>query len=425
MYKEDLIHYCWRFRKFTSMWLTSTDGQQVEVVHTGHFHQNSGPDFFGAKVKIGNTLWSGNVEMHIKASDWTVHQHQMDKAYDNVILHVVYEADIPVYRSDGTEITTVEVKDLLPENIVQQYLNFQESKEAFPCFSSIKEVPLFHTKVFLERVLIERLEEKAELFFELFQQLNGQWEEALYVFTARAFGFKINALPFELLAKSIPQKILAKYKNNPKQIEALLFGNAGFLNSNFEDAYANELKSEYAFLKNKHHLTPIDASMWKFLRMRPSNFPTRRLAQFAAFIVQSEYLCSKILDIKEPKVFKTLFEHLPVHKYWETHYRFEKESKASSTQLGETSVENILLNAMVVFLYSYGKYFSNEELKERALNLLEILKAEHNSITQKYLDAGVKVENGFYSQALIQLHHQYCMKKKCMHCGIGIKLIST
>jgi len=251
----------------------------------------------------------------------------------------------------------------------------------------------------------------------------GDWEETFYQFLAAQFGFKTNAVPFELMAKSLPQLTLAKHKNNPLQVEALIFGQAGFLEEEFKDDYPKKLKEEYGFLQKKYNLVPVEKHLWKFMRMRPQNFPTIRLAQFAALIIKSNHLFSKMIEIKDVTYLRKLFTELQINPYWETHYRFEAESKPSSKSLGESSIDILLLNTFVLFLFCYGKHNQQEYYINRALKLLEKLPAEQNNIVTNFGLLGIKVSTAFDSQALLELKNNYCNYKKCLHCGVGNKIL--
>ncbi|WP_293782970.1 DUF2851 family protein [uncultured Pedobacter sp.] len=422
-FPEDFLHYVWQFRSFDYNGLQTCDGENLEIINTGLLNRNAGPDFNHAKIKIGETTWAGNVEIHLKSSDWLKHNHQADPAYENVILHVVYQHDAEISRMDGTVLPVLELKDRISADLIRKYENLFLTLTDFPCIAQIGRVDELIVGAFLSRTLVERFEQKTSAVTETLNELKGNWDETFYRFMARNFGFKINALPFELFAKAVPQHIYARHKNNSHQIEALVFGAAGFLNDHFEEEYPQKLKAEFQFLQKKYKLVPIDVSMWKFMRMRPQNFPTIRLAQFAALITKANHLFSKIMDIKQVAELRTLFENLPVNDYWKTHYHFKKVTSSVNTQIGKTSVDNILLNTVALFLFAYGKHTAAPYFISRAVKLLESLPAEENAITGKFTGAGVKMENAFASQGILQLKKHYCDKKKCLSCGIGIKIL--
>lgn len=416
---EDLLHFIWKFRLFKIQQLKTTCAEQLEIIRPGLHNQNAGPDFENAKIKIGDTLWVGNVEIHVNSSDWYRHQHQKDMAYDNVILHVVAKHDQEILRSDGTTIAVLEIEDLISEEIKRNYFLLMTGINWIPCEKKINEVEQFHIKKCLSRVLTERLEEKTEQVQELLKEFKGSWDDAFYITIARNFGFKTNALPFEMLARSLPQSLLAKYKNRPTQIEALIFGQAGFLNTGFKDQYPKQLKQEYQFLRKKHGLKPIDKYLWKYMRLRPSNFPTLRLAQFSTLIVKSNHLLSKILDEKDIPTISKMFNQLQPALYWQNHYRFEQISQQHSASLGKDAVDNIMINTVAVFLFAYGLKTGTDDLYERGIKLLENLKPEKNAIVRRFDEIGVISDNAACTQALIQLKKSYCDQKKCLSCEIG------
>ena len=422
-FPEDFFHFIWQYRLYGAQKLYTTTREEIEVLQPGNLNKNAGPDFSNAKLIINKTTWAGNVEIHIKASDWILHQHQNDNAYDNVILHVVYEADQQIYRKDGTLIPTLVLKGLFATELMNKYESLVSSLNNFPCEKQIGEVDEFIINHFLSRVLVERLADKSTEVYEKVKELKGDWDETFYHFMAKNFGFKVNAIPMEMLAQSLPQQLFAKHKDNSLQIEALIFGQAGFLNQKFEDKYPQELKREYQFLQKKYNLKPIDVSLWKFMRMRPQNFPTLRLAQFAALIVNSNHLFSKILDLKEYKNSVQLFEDLPVNSFWEKHYHFNKKTENVRLQLGKSSIDNILINTLSLFLFAYGKAMDQHNFETRALYLLENLPSENNAILQHFKNAGVNIKTAFNSQALLQLKKKYCNEKKCLNCAIGIKIL--
>ncbi|MBY0543038.1 MAG: DUF2851 family protein [Sphingobacteriaceae bacterium] len=422
-FPEDFLHFIWQYRLYGAQKLYTTTGEEVEVLQPGNLNKNAGPDFSNAKLIINKTTWAGNVEIHIKASDWILHQHQNDNAYDNVILHVVYDADQQVFRKNGTSIPTLALKGLFDIELINRYESLITSVNNFPCEKQIGEIDEFIINHFLSRVLVERLADKSTEVYEKVKELKGDWDETFYHFMAKNFGFKVNAIPMEMLAQSLPQQLFAKHKDNSLQIEALIFGQAGFLNQKFEDKYPQELKREYQFLQKKYNLKPIDISLWKFMRMRPQNFPTLRLAQFAALIVNSNHLFSKILTLKDYKNSAQLFENLPVNPFWEKHYHFNKKTENVGLQLGKSSIDNILINTLSLFLFAYGKAMDQHNFETRAFYLLENLPSENNAILQHFKNAGVNIKTAFNSQALLQLKKKYCNEKKCLNCAIGIKIL--
>jgi len=422
---EDFLHYIWKFRLFNRMGLRTTDGEEIEVFSAGMAHTDGGPDFQNARIRIGETTWAGNVELHVSSADWNRHGHQTDGAYGSVILHVVYKDDKPVVMADGRKVPTLELHNRIPEELYQRYHQLIFSNQKFiPCEATLKTVNDMTMRNWLTRVLVERLEKKSAAVIEALAVNRGDWEETFYRFLAANFGFKINALPFEMMAKSLPQIILAKHKNYPLQIEALIFGQAGFLEDDFVDEYPRKLKEEYNFLRKKHKLVPVEKHLWKFLRMRPQNFPTIRLAQFAALVINSNHLFSKVLEIKDVAALRDLFANSQVNEYWQTHYRFDAESKPASKNMGTGAVDILLLNTVATTLFSYGKHLQKQYFISRALALLEYLPGEKNNITDDFVTFGVKSTTAFDSQALLELKNSYCNHKKCLQCAVGNKVLN-
>jgi len=424
LFPEDFLHYVWKFRLFDRADLRTNDGEELEVFSAGMHNSDSGPDFENARIRIGETVWAGNVEVHLASSDWNKHGHTTDNAYENVVLHVVYRDDVPLILPNGRRVPTLELQNRIPDELYSRYhkLIFGE-QSIIPCEASIGSVDSLTLHNWLTRVLVERLEKKSAAVTSALNVNRGDWEETFYQFLAANFGFKTNAVPFELLARSLPQNILAKHKNNPMQIDALVFGQAGFLGEAFKDEYPLKLKEEYSFLQKKYKLIPVEKHLWKYMRLRPANFPDIRLAQFAALIVRSNHLFSKILEIKDVKALKALFSEVKVNPYWDDHYRFDKISSSSSKNMGEASVDILLLNTIALFLFSYGKSQQLQPFINRSLKLLEHLPCENNKIVTDFCNLGVKIKTAFESQALTELKNNYCSYKRCLQCGIGNKIL--
>ncbi|MCK5847090.1 MAG: DUF2851 family protein [Bacteroidales bacterium] len=418
---EDFLYYIWQFRNYKGE-LTSTDGSRIKVIKPGLLNTNSGPDFSDARILINDTEWSGSVEMHIKSSDWIKHNHNNNSVYDSVILHVVYEHDMEITTKGGNKLEVVELKGKFNLSQYAKYRDLSASREWIPCSKQIKDVNSLIRISWLERLLIERLEHKTEQIETNLAANNNNWEKTFYIALARNFGFNINSDPFEQLATSTPLNILAKYKNNIFQIEAILFGQSSLINPNLNDEYSTKLLKEYEFLKKKHGLEAVYSYQWKFMRMRPVNFPTIRIAQFAYLINKSSHLFSKILEISNISELKELF-NLEVSEYWHNHYVFGKNSKKSTKKFGSSSFDLVLINTIVPFLFVYANHNGDENLKSRALKFLEETKAESNSIIKRFAQSGLIADNAAQSQALLELRNNYCSYTKCLQCGIGISLI--
>lgn len=421
---EEFLYYIWKFRLFKSDVITTQQGEEIKIIKAGEHNRDAGPDFFNAKIKIGKTTWAGNVEIHVNSSDWEKHKHDKNKAYDNIILHVVYNADEEINRKNGESIPTVQLKNRFDIKLLENYEYLQKSKHWIPCQNQIADIAqdTFLINNWLDRMLVERLESKSERIIASLKLNNNNWEHTFYQHLARNFGFKVNSEPFELLAKSLPISCLAKQKDNLFQIEAMLFGQAGMLNDDFKDEYPNELKKEYEFLKRKYNLKPIESQLWKFLRLRPSNFPTIRISQFAHLIYRSSKLFSKILEYDTIVAIEKLFV-ISCSEYWQTHYVFDKPSAKKDKNFGKSAFEIIVINTIVPFLFVYGMQKKNEKYKERALVHLEKLHGEKNSIIDKWGKCSMPVKSAYHTQALLELKKEYCDQKKCLSCSIGNKIL--
>lgn len=423
-FPENFLHFIWQFRLYQALNLFCTTGEALSVLGVGFANKHAGPDFNQSKLCIGGRTWIGDVEIHLKSSDWFIHGHQDDPGYDAVILHVVYEHDRLIYRKDGSLIPVLILKDLFPESLLIHYERLIHSIYIFPCEKQIHSVDAVIVNGVLSRMMIERLSQKSGLVFDYLAKVNGDWESACYYFMAKSFGFKVNEIPFELLAAALPLAVIRKHLDNALQVEALVFGQAGFLIGSFKDPYPRKLKKEYRFLQRKYALTPIGVGAWRFLRMRPQNFPTLRLAQFCALLLKSDRLFSRVLEIEELPELRKLLQDLPVNPYWKTHYHFQKETKKVELQPGSSSVFQLIINGVCLLIAAYGKYSDQPELVNRGLQFLEHIPAERNVITKAYVQAGVGIDNAFFSQAVLQLNKYYCAQKKCLNCGIGMKILN-
>ncbi len=418
--EEKILYFLWKYKLYKNPTLTET-GDYFEVINQGIQNHDSGADFINAKIKIGATLWAGNVEIHLKSSDWYVHNHHKDEAYNNVILHVVLQNDKETINQKNEKVPVFELKP--DEKLYEKYKELVKGSHELSCSTDLHLLDNFRLKFWLNNVLFERLAEKTEVIKQKLYANKNHWEETFYQILARNFGFKLNAEPFERLAASLPLKYLAKHHDNLLQIEALLFGQAGFLLEDSSEAYHQSLKREYEHLAKKFGLKPIEKHNWKFLRTRPGNFPTLRIAQFAKLIYLSSSLFSKILDAKTIDDVKNLFS-VKLSGFWENHYTFDKFSPKKEKVLGANSLDNILINTVVPFLFLYGETKDQQALKDKAIYWLENIKAENNKIIRLWKAAGVKVPNAFFSQAIIQQTNNYCKHGKCLDCGIGAEILT-
>jgi len=419
---EEFLHYIWQYRLYSPNLLLQT-GEEVEVLHPGMHNTDSGPDFFNARIRIGDTIWAGNIEIHILSSDWKRHNHQQDMSYDNVILHVVWRDDTPVFRKDGTLIPTLELDGLYKENSWKNYLSFMASQQWIPCYTMISKVDPFIRNSWFDRVLVERLERKALQVEHILSITNNDWAHTFYRLLARNMGFKLNNQAFEMLAMSLPYTFLARHADDLFQVEAMVFGQAGLLGDTFTEEYPLKLKKEYEFLKGKFELTPVDAHLWRFMRLHPGNFPTLRLAQFASIIHQSGSIISGLFNSNEVNTFRELFS-AEASEYWITHYTFDKPSAPRRKTLGQVSIDLLIINLVVPILVAYGRRKSDTtEMAEKPVDLLTQLKGEDNSVIHKWAELGMDVSNAASTQALLELKSSYCDVKKCLECRIGNDLL--
>jgi hypothetical protein len=417
---EDFLQFIWRFGLFNKDSVKTTDNQNITVLNLGIINKDSGPDFFNAKIKIGEIIWVGNIEIHINASDWKRHKHNADKSYDNVILHVVKNADCDIFRSNGSKIPALEIQ--YDSNLEKRYSKLLTANTWIACQNYIDNIESFKMKHFLNRMMIERLEQRSAHIGKILSDTKNDFKEVFYRLLFRSFGFGTNTLPFELLAQATPLAAINKHRNSVLQIEALLFGQAGFLNEQPLDDYQSQLQKEYKFLKNKFDLKPVEKHLWKFMRLRPTNFPTVRIAQLAQLLTQCEGLLAKIIAFEKPEELNAFFE-FNASEYWDTHYNFGKQTSKRIKSFGKNSAEKIIINLIVPYLFAYGKAKGEEKFSEKAFDLLEVISPEKNNIVTGWENLGVKVENAFYSQALIQLKTMYCNNKQCLRCVIGKNVI--
>ena len=419
---EDFLQYIWQHRLYLPDGNRTVEEVPVEPLQPGQLNQHAGPDFTDARVRMGGTLWAGCVEIHLRSSDWERHGHHTDPAYNNVILHVVYQHDADTYNARRQKVPVMELH--FDARYFDNYNRLADNKARIACHDESFKIDDFSFASWLERLAIERLEQKSEAIMQSFALTSNHWEETLYQRLARNFGFSLNALPFESLAKSLPFNILLKHKDNLMQIEAFLFGQAGMLTDDqpIADTYYIGLQKEYQYLQKKYQLEPIDRFLWKFLRLRPINFPTLRIAQFAALIHRNEHLFSQIMEAKSVEIFEHLFD-LQASEYWDIHYVFGKESLRRNKTFGKIAIHTVLINTVAPFLFVYGKARGKEDFCTRAVGLLESLPPEKNSIIARWEELGVRNSNAFTSQALLQLDNNYCRLKRCLFCTVGNKIV--
>lgn len=419
---EEFLQFLWKFQLFDVENLYCTTGEKVVPLHVGSHNTDAGPDFFNAKIQIGEEVWAGNVEIHQRTSDWVRHNHHKNKAYDNVILHVVaHDDDSTIHRTTGSLVKCAVMN--FNSQLEERYREIQNSTDWVACEPHIKKVDEFVVKQLMGRLLVERLGKRVEAIQQELIRTSKNWEEVFYIFLLRTFGFSINALPFELLAKSLPYQLILKHRNRRMAVEALLFGQSGLLEKVVDDEYYRSLKAEYAFLRAKYKLKPLEGSLWKFLRTRPHNFPTIRIAQLAAVLCREVNLFSMIISCRNIQEFKRFFEDAEVSDYWISHFAFGSPSKGRSKWLGDSALNLLAINLWIPFVFAYGHFNDSFSLKERALDLLDTVSPDDNSLIDKWRELGMPTGSAFYTQALLHLKSEYCDLKKCLHCSIGKKIV--
>ena len=422
--QESFLHYIWQHQYFDKQNLRTAQDEDILILHPGNRNTHAGPDFFNARIKIDGIEWVGSVEIHINASGWTQHRHHSDAAYENVVLHVVWKNDKPARRGDQTILSTIELKNRVDEQLLIKCNSLINSPEALPCSGILIHVPEVIKISMLDSALLHRLESKAGVVLEMLQRNNNDWEETCYQLLCKNFGFKVNTDPFLQLARSLPYKILLKHADNLLQMEALLFGQAGFLEEKQEDAYYDLLRREHSVLSHKYQLSEkkLNKAQWRFLRLRPANFPTIRIAQLAALLHRRKNIFSSIVSCPGPRELKAIFITRQ-SEYWLHHYQFFKAVPGEIPGLGETSTDNIIINTVAPMLTAYGKARDEQIFIDRAMDVLSNVSAESNSITRQWNALGMNVRTAFDSQALIGLHNDFCLRRRCLDCKIGATLV--
>ena len=418
---EDFLHHIWYSKKFAVTELTTKQGEALQILHSGFYLQQAGPDFFNAQLRIGNQKWAGNVEIHLKSSDWYVHHHENDSAYDNVILHVVWEHDAEVFRNDNTEIPVLELKNYVAQETMEHYLSLTASKTWIYCEKNLAEIDDFVFKNWQERLFFDRLERKSEPILEMLQRNENDWEATLFCFLAKNFGLNSNGESFFSIANAIPFSIVRKEKFEAENLEALFFGRAGLLTEEKEDVYYKDLQFRWRYLSDKYRLEKTPVAPLHFFKLRPDNFPTIRLAQLAQLYHLQDNLFSKISTAKSVSEWYAIFD-VKVSVYWQTHYQFDKESPKKRKSLTASFVDLLIINTIIPIQFAYAKHLG-KEISEELICFMEAIAPEKNTIVNKFAGFGIPVENAFDSQTLLQLKNEYCNHKKCLQCGIGIELL--
>jgi len=424
--KEEFLHYLWKYSLYNKDRLFDAEKNKIIVLDPGEYNRDSGPDFFNARISVAGTVWAGNIEIHTKSSHFDIHGHQNDPAFNNIILHVVAENDKRVFNSRGEEVPTVEIS--FNSSLYEKYIFLVNNPYIIACQDDIDKLDNILVRHWLNSLVIERLQDKSESIMKMYSETGNDWDETFYRLLTRYFGFRVNTEPFEMLAAALPFRIIRKHADNIFQIEALLFGTAGLLETGLFkealiDGYYQNLIKEYAILSAKYSLQPLHGWLWKFSRLRPSNFPTIRLSQLAAMLSTAGGLFSRVLEAKDINQIKELFE-VSASMYWDDHFIFGKESRRFTKNAGKQAADIFLINAVIPLIFVYGQSRDCHDISERALCFLEEITPEENLIISEWRKAGIIAESAFYSQALIQLRNEYCKKRKCLNCRIGNKIIS-
>jgi hypothetical protein len=419
--REDFLHYVWQYKKFDFSNLTTVDGELLSILNYGNYLQKEGPDFFNARIIIGSQKWAGNVEIHVKSSDWYLHNHEKDDNYDNVILHVVWEHNIPIFRKDNSEIPVLEIKKYVAKETLENYNALLFPKSWIYCENQIAAVDDFVWENWKERLFLERLERKLLPIERLLSETKKDWEAVLFCMLARNFGLNTNGEIFLKIAMSIPFSIVRKESFEIENLEALFLGSADLFPTDIQDRYTLELKMKFDYLVQKYKLKMAAIEPVQFFKHRPDNFPTIRLAELAMLYHKQQNLFSNLVDVRSLKEIYRLFE-ITISDYWETHYQFDRESPKKKKQLSKSFIDLLVINTIIPLQFAYAKS-QGKEISESLIDLIKELGAEKNAIIEKFAGFDVKARNAFETQSLLQLKNEYCNHGKCLHCAVGIQLL--
>ena len=421
--KEDFLHYIWKYKKFNFNILQTATGENLTIENVGSYLENAGPDFFNGQITISGQKWAGNIELHLKSSDWYLHHHEKDTAYENVILHVVWEHDVDIFQKNNVEIPVLILKNYVSNDFIHNFEILSTKKSWIYCENQLQDIDNFTYSNWMERVFIERLERKQKPIDELFLKLNKDWEAVLFCLLAKNFGLNTNGTAFLDLAQNIPFAIIRKESSDPINLEALFFGFCGLLDTEKEDRYYKELQNRFGYLVLKHQLDFKRTVPLQFFKLRPDNFPNIRLSQLANVFFKNSQLFSDCIKVTSIKEANQIF-NVTVSEYWQTHYTFDKVSPKRTKKLSSKFIELIMINTIIPLQFAYFKS-RDEEIQERLIATLHEIQPESNAIIDKFKSVGIAVKNAYDSQSLLQLKNEYCNLKKCLSCGIGIHLLNT
>lgn len=425
MIAEELLHFIWQFRLFNQLELYSTDDEKIKIFEVGQSNKDAGPDFLFSQISIDGQEWRGHVEIHVEGIDWFKHGHQLDAAYNAVVLHVVFRNPVQVLREDGTSIPCLELGPFIDAKVPTHYRAIMENLHWIPCEKQLPHVPELSKIQMMQRMAAARLEQRHIQIHELLTDTFNDWERVLFLMLCRGFGMKVNAQPFLELGRLVDLMLIRKYRAEPFKIEAMIFGQAGFLADAPKEGYIKKLADEYLYLKSIHHLQERKVFEWKFMRMRPYNFPTFRLAQLSALYSRQPYLFEQVMHCREITDLYQLLIDVTPSSFWETHFVLGKTTISHTTQLSPSFIEHISINAFIPVIFSYGKYMGIDGLQAQALEWLEQLKGEKNKITRKFNELTLSASSAADSQGLLQLKKEYCDQKRCLECGIGLSIFKS
>lgn len=421
--KEDFLHYLWKFKKFDFSGLKTSNGEEITIINSGQYLQLAGPDFFNAQISIGNQKWAGNVEIHLKSSDWYVHHHEKDEAYENVILHVVWEHDTEIFRKNNSEIPVLELKHYVSKEVLKNYESLMVPKSWIYCEKQLASVDSFVWDNWKERLFFERLERKSIVIQELLENTHSDWEAVLFCLLAKNFGLNTNGEAFFKIAKSIPFSVIRKEGFEVENLESLFFGKSRLLENEKEDLYFKNLKNRFEYLSHKYQIGDTVFEPVQFFKHRPDNFPTIRWSQFANLYHNQHHLFSKLIEANSVPDIYQIFS-VSASEYWQNHYQFDKESPKKKKPLSKSFIDLIIINTIIPFQFAYAKS-QGTTISEGLIALLQQVSPEHNAIITKFDDFGMKSKNAFETQSLLQLKNEYCNKNKCLECAIGMELLKN
>lgn len=421
--KEDFLHHIWQFKKFDFANLATVQGEKLTIINSGQYLQKAGPDFFNSQIIIGSQKWAGNVEIHLKSSDWYVHNHQVDSNYDSVILHVVWEHDTEVFRKDNSEIPVLELKKYVSKSTLENYQSLVSLKTWIFCEKQLEDVDDFKFKNWQERLFFERLERKSMPIKRIFLEVEKDWEAALFCLLAKNFGLNTNGEQFMKIAQSIPFAVFRKESPEAENLEALFYGRAGLLEKEKEDLYFKDLKRRWKYLSEKHQLAKVYVDPVQFFKHRPDNFPTIRLSQLANLYHSRQNLFSSIINANSLSEYYRLF-NVQVSDYWKTHYQFDKQSPKKKKALTNSLIDLLLVNTIIPLKFEYANS-QGKDISEELIKLLQEIKPEKNMIIEKFHSFGVVSNNAYETQSLLQMKNEYCNHKRCLECAVGLELMKS